>query len=356
MKEQADSTAIIPLRIRDNRKAGWFWISNEILDVYGPKLGIYAFAVYAVLCRHANNSNGKCCPSIRRMAVMTASSIATVKRSISRLQEIGLISVSREGAGPYANNIYTLLTVPSGLSGNDGLLPRCWYCGIELDEVINEHQNPVSRFKDSDQVSSCGACNSLKSNKTVDEFRTLFPTGHRFYGEKIGSIGTYLDGDMGSNGTHNVPLGSQIGSNRATNKTITNKTQQQDNTGTPYFFELTPPNPEYLKRETQKEKQAKENLPDWLPMEQWLGYVDMRKKSKHPLTEYAQRLELKELTKLRIQGHDPVAVLEQSIKKTYRGLFAPNGSNGNGHQPPEDALERERRKDAERRTKSNVRL
>jgi hypothetical protein len=125
----------------------------------------------------------------------------------------------------------------------------------------------------------------------------------------------------------------------------THKLQQE----TPYFFELTPVNLKDPKGSTQKEKQAKEKFPDWLPMEQWLGYVDMRKKSRHPLTEYAQKLELKELARLRGEGHDPVTVLEQSIKKTYRGLFAPNAANGNHVPPPEDALEREKRKDAERR-------
>jgi hypothetical protein len=137
-----------------------------------------------------------------------------------------------------------------------------------------------------------------------------------------------------------VPIGNTL-------KTI--NTINTENTGTPYFFELTPVNLKDPKGSTQKEKQAKEKFPDWLPMEQWLGYVDMRKKSRHPLTEYAQKLELKELARLRGEGHDPVTVLEQSIKKTYRGLFAPNAANGNHVPPPEDALEREKRKDAERR-------
>lgn len=124
--------------------------------------------------------------------------------------------------------------------------------------------------------------------------------------------------------------------------------------GTPYFFELTPPNPEDLKRETQKEKQAKEKfcLPEWVPVFEWDGWIDMRKQMRKPATEMAKGIAVKRLQKLRDSGEDILEVMQTAIEKNWLTFYAVNkNSNGNGHQPPpiEDALERERRKEAERK-------
>lgn len=80
-------------------------------------------------------------------------------------------------------------------------------------------------------------------------------------------------------------------------------------------------------------------IPEWVPKNLWDGFVEMRqaiaKKSKGaPFTDEARRLLLLDLEKLRQAGHDPAAVLEQSIKKGYLGLFKPkeesNGENTYG--------------------------
>jgi hypothetical protein len=62
-------------------------------------------------------------------------------------------------------------------------------------------------------------------------------------------------------------------------------------------------------------------LPPWIPVEAWNGYVEMRKRIKAPLTDRAKKLEITELTKLRADGHDPEAVIDQSIRKSWRGLY-----------------------------------
>ena len=64
-----------------------------------------------------------------------------------------------------------------------------------------------------------------------------------------------------------------------------------------------------------------ENLPDWLPLEQWNEFIKMRRKMKAPFTEYAQKLAIKTLDRLRVSGNAPVDVLEQSIMRGWSGLF-----------------------------------
>lgn len=63
-------------------------------------------------------------------------------------------------------------------------------------------------------------------------------------------------------------------------------------------------------------------LPAWVPLEAWAGYLDMRKKIKKPMTERAVQLALASLQKLVEQGQDAGAVLDQSVMNSWQGLFA----------------------------------
>ncbi len=92
-----------------------------------------------------------------------------------------------------------------------------------------------------------------------------------------------------------------------------------------------------------KERKGKEGesrvpdaLPEWLPIEPWNAFVEMRKKIRGaPWTPRAEKLTLNELDRLRQAGHSPAAVLDQSVQRGYRSVFEvkgdgrpANGSNG----------------------------
>lgn len=64
-------------------------------------------------------------------------------------------------------------------------------------------------------------------------------------------------------------------------------------------------------------------LPDWVPAEAWAGYVEMRKETlKKPLkTDRAINLAINTLARLRDDGNDPGAVLDQSTLNGWQGLF-----------------------------------
>lgn len=80
---------------------------------------------------------------------------------------------------------------------------------------------------------------------------------------------------------------------------------------------------EQEERQGHKTKSARPALeiPDWVPQDVWLAFVDMRKKVKAPLTDHAAKLAIDELEKLMNAGYKPRAVLEQSILNGWKGLF-----------------------------------
>lgn len=62
-------------------------------------------------------------------------------------------------------------------------------------------------------------------------------------------------------------------------------------------------------------------IPPWIPADAWAGYVEMRRKIRAPLSPRAIKLAISELSKLRSQGEDIGAVLDQSTLRSYRGVF-----------------------------------
>lgn len=65
-------------------------------------------------------------------------------------------------------------------------------------------------------------------------------------------------------------------------------------------------------------------IPDWIPTETWLEFVESRKANKKPLTPGAIKLAIITLKGLKDSGNDPRLVLEQSILSGYSGLFPIN--------------------------------
>jgi len=76
-----------------------------------------------------------------------------------------------------------------------------------------------------------------------------------------------------------------------------------------------------------------QEIPDWIPHDVFHEYVQMREKIKKPMTGNAIKLAYRKLEKLKAEGHDPTAVLEQSIFRSWAGLF-PLEQVGNGLRGP----------------------
>lgn len=73
-------------------------------------------------------------------------------------------------------------------------------------------------------------------------------------------------------------------------------------------------------------------LPDWLPPDVWDSWREERRERKKAMTTRAENEAIGALSELRARGHDPVAVIRQSIANGWSGLFEVK-TNGQGAPP-----------------------
>lgn len=62
-------------------------------------------------------------------------------------------------------------------------------------------------------------------------------------------------------------------------------------------------------------------LPSWLPLPEWEGYIAMRAKMRKSMTPRAIDLRIKELDEMRSAGENIGAVLDQSTMNNWIGVF-----------------------------------
>jgi hypothetical protein len=71
-------------------------------------------------------------------------------------------------------------------------------------------------------------------------------------------------------------------------------------------------------------------LPEWVPVQEWNDWIEMRKLLKKPATRAAVQLALSKLEKWADEGQNPKLILEQSILHSWQGLFPLRVENNNG--------------------------
>ena len=79
-------------------------------------------------------------------------------------------------------------------------------------------------------------------------------------------------------------------------------------------------------------------LPEWVPLEAWNGWLEVRTKKHVANTDRAMRLALKELTMLKTAGEDVLAVIDRATLKGWTSFYAPRkdpaaGRSDNSTQP-----------------------
>ena len=80
------------------------------------------------------------------------------------------------------------------------------------------------------------------------------------------------------------------------------------------------------------------DLPEWIPVEPWIGFIEMRKAkgAKGKLTEHAVKLLVNELRRLKDQGEDLTEVLNRSIMNNWSGVFSAKPKYAGKQQALED--------------------
>lgn len=67
-------------------------------------------------------------------------------------------------------------------------------------------------------------------------------------------------------------------------------------------------------------------LPGWVPADTWAAFMETRKAKKAKSTDYALSLIVKDLERFKAAGHDPVAILNNSIKAGWSDVYPPKAS------------------------------
>jgi hypothetical protein len=94
------------------------------------------------------------------------------------------------------------------------------------------------------------------------------------------------------------------------------------------------------KRAAPAPEKPKFEIPDWVPVEPWQAFVEMRREmergpKKIPFTVGAAKGIVAELEEFRGAGHDIAAILMKSAINSYRGVFAPDQPpSPKGETPP----------------------
>lgn len=64
-------------------------------------------------------------------------------------------------------------------------------------------------------------------------------------------------------------------------------------------------------------------VPDWIPADAWAAFMETRKTKKAKSTAYAIGLIVKSLEAFKADGHDPLAILNASIKAGWSDVYPP---------------------------------
>jgi len=100
---------------RNQQLPGWFWIDNEIIDRYVPRIGVYGVAVYAVLARMFSGPE-RGSAGFAEIAGILGISRRAVIYAMQKLCDVGLIAKQenfRETYGGNGANAYVLCEPPT---------------------------------------------------------------------------------------------------------------------------------------------------------------------------------------------------------------------------------------------------
>ena len=170
-------------RVRDRRRASWFSVDNEVLDDFGPLIGLHGFAVYCALSRHAYAGDEEANVSLTKLCTHLKIGRAKLLETLGELRDVGLIAIER--GDRKTTNTYTLLEVPKGSSEkNQGGGSAQNQGSSEENQGGGSEQNPykTTENKTNKKVLSAGAkekdgARQRESERRVEQIRNVFGPG-----------------------------------------------------------------------------------------------------------------------------------------------------------------------------------
>lgn len=99
--------------IKDARKRPFYTIDNDIIDIYGAKIGVYGIAVYNLIARHADAYGQNAFPSLTTITKKLGIGRSKATETIQLLVDAGLIHKENrtKDTGDATSNLYTLVDI-----------------------------------------------------------------------------------------------------------------------------------------------------------------------------------------------------------------------------------------------------
>jgi hypothetical protein len=156
-------------RVRDRRRASWFSVDNEVLDDFGPLIGLHGFAVYCALSRHAYAGDEEANVSLTKLCTHLKMGRAKLLETLGELRDVGLIAIER--GDRKTTNTYTLLEVPKGSSEENQ--------GSSEENQGSSEENPYKTRENKTIKKVFSAKNhdsgrQRESERRVEQIRTVF--------------------------------------------------------------------------------------------------------------------------------------------------------------------------------------
>lgn len=76
-------------------------------------------------------------------------------------------------------------------------------------------------------------------------------------------------------------------------------------------------------KEKETEKKRKVEIPDFIPLQDWNDFVEMRKHTKRSMTERAMKIIFNKLQQIKAKGFDISEVLQKSIANNWSDVYEP---------------------------------
>lgn len=140
-------------KLRDERKHGFYVVDNDIIDIYGPNMGVYGIAMYSLIARYANKNGENAFPSYKTITEKLNISRPQAVKTINLLVELGLITKEKrtDSAGDATSNMYALVDLGGGKQGlppSKQHLPPSKQHLPQVVNVVNQGGKPGLPYKD----------------------------------------------------------------------------------------------------------------------------------------------------------------------------------------------------------------
>lgn len=275
------------------------------------------------LADHADGTSGVCFPSLDRLAVKTNQDRKTIISNLDLLCSLGLLreTGTTKGNGikeyqiigiPHDRSTHYVYRVTHAASGEFYIGVRSCDGHPESDDYFGSGSWPMKQGKSDLIRSIIGIYHTREEAELSERFHLSVNSGNPKIKNKA------------------FPKTGRVPETEPVPKTEQHQYQKRNHTSTG-IGTAPVPKTEPITTTKQQEPPTNQNtpafsLPDWVPVDVWEEFMATRKKLKAKDTDYAKKLLVNQLSKFKDQGHDPVEIINTSIRSGWKDVYAPRVS------------------------------